>query len=154
MFKKTWYVILVTRFYSYKSDKMPKKSKCKCDKEASASSNAKTNTPKGPIKLDSNKNILIQIHAKPGAKQNTITDVSDDGIGIQINAPPVEGSANIELVKFIASFLGLKSSAVCLERGHKSRNKVLRVTGIITLSEIVKKFNNELPPESKIPEDV
>lgn len=48
-----------------------------------------------------------------------VVDVNHEGINIQINAPPVEGSANTELVKYIASFLGLKSSAVSLERVNK-----------------------------------
>lgn len=45
-----------------------------------------------------------------------ILDVSDEAINVQINAPPVEGSANTELVKYMASVCGVKASHVSLER--------------------------------------
>lgn len=46
----------------------------------------------GPITLDKHGNIRINILAKPGAKHNGITDISTEGVGVQIAAPPVEGS--------------------------------------------------------------
>lgn len=45
----------------------------------------------GPISIDKQGNITIKILAKPGSKQNGITDISTEGIGVQISAPPVEG---------------------------------------------------------------
>lgn len=45
----------------------------------------------GPISLDKQGNIRINVLAKPGAKQNGITDISSEGVGVQIAAPPVEG---------------------------------------------------------------
>lgn len=45
-----------------------------------------------------------------------LTDVSVEGVGVQINAPPVEGEANTELVKYIASVLGLRKSDVSLDK--------------------------------------
>lgn len=73
--------------------------------------------------------------AKPGAKQNAITGtktkiwrrplffiswnftgITDEGVGIQINAPPTEGEANTELVKYVASVLGLRKSDIMLDK--------------------------------------
>lgn len=130
------------------------------DKNMSKKAKAKSKTPatsecdnnKGPIKVDKDGHILIGIYAKPGAKQNAITDISEDGVNIQINAPPVEGSANTELMKYMASFLGLKSSNVSLEKGHKSRNKVLKISGNIEVTEVIKRINAEVPDHSKLPE--
>jgi len=131
---------------------MPKKFKGKTDKGPNIP-DVKAAPSKPPIRTDSEgKHILMDVYAKPGAKQNAIVDVRDEKVNVQINAPPVEGSANNELVKYIASFLGLKSSNVALERGHKSRNKVLKITGDITRDDVVKKVNAELPPESKLPD--
>ncbi|KAF7281928.1 hypothetical protein GWI33_004047 [Rhynchophorus ferrugineus] len=106
---------------------MSKKSKGKSSKQNDA-----LGTPSkisGPI-IPKNDDVELHIHAKPGAKQNTITGIGDESINVQINAPPVDGSANTELVKYIASVLGLKSSAVHLDRGHKSREKVLKISGM------------------------
>lgn len=71
--------------------------------------------------------IQVKILAKPGAKQNQITDSSPEGIGVQIAAPPVEGEANTELVKYLSKVLGVRKSDVSLDRGSKSRNKVILV---------------------------
>jgi len=43
-------------------------------------------------------------------------DISFEGIGIQIAAPPVDGEANTEIVKYVASILGLRKSDVTLDR--------------------------------------
>lgn len=42
--------------------------------------------------------------------------ISDQGVGIQINAPPTDGEANTELVKYVASVLGLRKSDVALDK--------------------------------------
>lgn len=81
----------------------------------------------GPIRLDKCGNLQIQILAKPGAKQTGITDISDDACGVQIAAPPVEGEANAELVRFMAKVLELRRGDVSLDRGSKSRQKVVLV---------------------------
>lgn len=42
--------------------------------------------------------------------------VTPEGVAVQIAAPPVEGEANTELVKYIASVLGVRKSDVSLEK--------------------------------------
>lgn len=81
-----------------------------------------------PVEQDKKGNFAIKILAKPGSKQNGITGIEPEGVGVQINAPPVEGEANTELVKYIASVLGLRKSDVSLDRGSRSRQKILLVT--------------------------
>lgn len=46
--------------------------------------------------------------------------ISEESVGIAISAPPVEGEANTELVKYIAAVLGAKKSEVSLDRVGKS----------------------------------
>lgn len=42
--------------------------------------------------------------------------ITDDSVGIQISAPPMEGEANAELVKYLASVLGVRKSDVIIDR--------------------------------------
>ncbi|CAH0561778.1 unnamed protein product [Brassicogethes aeneus] len=98
----------------------------------------------GPITKDKSNNILISILAKPGAKQNGITGITEEGVGVQINAPPSEGEANIELVKYMASVLGLRKSDVVFDRGFKSRSKTLKITGDISLEDVRSKIETEI----------
>ena len=42
--------------------------------------------------------------------------MSSEGVGVQIAAPPVDGEANAELVRYLAGVLGLRKSDVSLEK--------------------------------------
>lgn len=46
----------------------------------------------------------------------SFSDISSEGIGVQINAPPVEGEANTELVKFLSKVLGIRKSDLNLDK--------------------------------------
>lgn len=101
------------------------------------------NTITGPVTFTKDRSILIKIQAKPGAKNNGITDISEEAVGVAISAPPVQGEANIELVKYLASVLGLKKSDVTLDRGSKGRQKVITATGI-TVDQALERFRKEM----------
>lgn len=89
--------------------------------------------------------IAVKIHAKPGAKKNNITDISDEGVGVQISAPPVEGEANTELVRYIAEVLGLRKGDVSLDKGSRSRNKTILVAqGKLSAEEVTEKIKREM----------
>lgn len=49
-------------------------------------------------------------------KERMPTDISDEAVGIAISAPPTEGEANAELVKYLASIFGVRKSDVSLDR--------------------------------------
>ena len=45
-----------------------------------------------------------------------VQEISEEGVRVQIAAPPIDGEANTELVKFMAKMLGVRKSDVLLER--------------------------------------
>jgi uncharacterized protein YggU (UPF0235/DUF167 family) len=45
-------------------------------------------------------------------------------------APPVEGAANAACVAFLADLLDLPPSQLTILRGERSRQKVIRITGL------------------------
>ncbi|TVU16690.1 hypothetical protein EJB05_40265, partial [Eragrostis curvula] len=71
--------------------------------------------------------VAISIHAKPGSKVATITEIGDEAVGVQIDAPARDGEANAALVDFISSVLGVKKREVSIGSGSKSREKVVLV---------------------------
>ncbi|ROT71570.1 putative UPF0235 protein C15orf40-like [Penaeus vannamei] len=109
---------------------MGKSSKAKGSKGKDTQADAGKAASDSPISTDKSGNVLLKIVAKPGAKESKVTDISSEGIGVQIGAPPMDGEANAELVKFLASTLGVRKSDVSLERGSKSRQKTVCVTGL------------------------
>ena len=53
-----------------------------------------------------------------------------DALDVAIDAKPVDGQANEGITDYIAELLGLKRRDVALQVGHKSREKVLAVSGL------------------------
>ena len=120
---------------------MSSKKNKKKDNNSTQSTTTKINEP---ISLDKSGNITIKVLAKPGAKQNSITDISTDGCGIQIAAPPVEGEANVELIKFLSKVLCLRKSDISLDRGNKSRCKTILISkDSITLDKAIEIIKRE-----------
>lgn len=73
---------------------------------------------------------ILKLHVTPRGSRNEITGWRDDILCVKITAPPVEGAANAAIVKFIADSLKIRKSQVDLVSGDKSREKVLRITGL------------------------
>lgn len=71
--------------------------------------------------------LLLQVSVIPNASCSEVTRVTPSEVNVRLNAPPVEGEANKELVKFLSKSLQLKKSQLDLVQGHKSRLKTLEV---------------------------
>ncbi|XP_010882085.1 UPF0235 protein C15orf40 homolog isoform X2 [Esox lucius] len=121
------------RYYSEKHN-MPKKSKTKSPETPAAS---------GPVSRDKNGVVTIAVHAKPGSKQNAITDVSFEAVGVAIAAPPTDGEANAELVRYFSKVLELKRSEVILDKGSRSREKIVKVSGSLTPEQVLERLKQE-----------
>lgn len=74
--------------------------------------------------------VLIRVHAQPGAKKTEVVGLHGEAIKIRVHAPPVEGRANEELVRFLAKTLGVARSQVSLSKGDTSRSKLFLVTNV------------------------
>ena len=56
-----------------------------------------------------------------------LTDISADGVGVQIAAPAREGEANEELMHYLADILSIKKRSLSLGKGSKSRQKMVTI---------------------------
>ena len=74
---------------------------------------------------EKNEGITLKCYVKPKAKRNQIKGVREGALAVALNTPPLEGRANRELIKFIASALNVPPSRITLLQGERSRNKVL-----------------------------
>jgi uncharacterized protein (TIGR00251 family) len=74
--------------------------------------------------------IIISVRVVPGGRRSEVVGTSEDRLRIRVAARPVEGKANVELVRFIAELSGVRRSAVSITAGDHSRNKTLRIAGI------------------------
>lgn len=77
-----------------------------------------------------NDGILIDVRVIPRAGRSGIAGARDGALLVRLNAPPVEGAANTELVALLAKVLGVPKRAVTIVSGERARRKRLRVAGI------------------------
>lgn len=74
--------------------------------------------------------VRIRLYIQPRASRTEITGSHGDALRIRIAAPPVDGAANDELVRFLAKTLRVPGSAVRLIHGQSGRNKTVEISGI------------------------
>lgn len=72
---------------------------------------------------------LITLHVQPKASKNALAGVHENALKLRLTAPPVEGAANKECVKFLAKLFGVAKSAVEIQQGLKSRHKTVLIKG-------------------------
>jgi uncharacterized protein (TIGR00251 family) len=72
----------------------------------------------------------FQFHIVPNAKQNKVVGEHGGAIKIKLRAPALQGKANAALCRFLAEALKISERRIVLERGHKSRDKLIRIEGL------------------------
>jgi hypothetical protein len=72
----------------------------------------------------------LELKIIPNAPRNEVVGWLGPVLKVKVHAPALEGRANEELLGFLAEKLGLPRRAVTLLRGDKSRQKVIRITGL------------------------
>lgn len=72
----------------------------------------------------------IEVHVIPNAKIDKISGMYHGAIKIKLRAPAVEGKANMALRRFLAETLSVPQRAIVIERGERSRDKVIRIDGL------------------------
>jgi uncharacterized protein (TIGR00251 family) len=87
--------------------------------------------------------ITVSLRVTPGGRQSEVIEVAADQMRVRVGARAVEGKANAELERFLAELFHVRRSAVSLLRGTTSRDKTVRIDGIVAppaelLSQLVR----------------
>jgi hypothetical protein len=72
----------------------------------------------------------IRVRAQPRASRSAIAGEHGGSLRVRLAAPPVNGAANEELIRFLAERLGVPRRRVTLLRGAGAREKVVAVEGL------------------------
>ena len=76
--------------------------------------------------------LVLDLHVQPGAKRTEAAGRHGDRVKIRLAAPPVDGAANDELVRFVAEAFGVPKRNIEILSGATSRQKRVRITGATT----------------------
>jgi len=79
--------------------------------------------------------VRLQLHIQPRAARTEYVGRFGDALKVRIKSPPVDGSANDELLRFLAKSLGVPRARVELVAGHAGRRKTVQVLGV-TVGEV------------------
>jgi uncharacterized protein (TIGR00251 family) len=74
--------------------------------------------------------VILQVHVVPRSAKSEIAGVQGDALKVKIAAPPVEGQANAECIRFLSDILGIKKKQVKILSGHRSKKKTVAIEGI------------------------
>ncbi len=83
--------------------------------------------------------IILKVYVQPKSSKNEVVGPYRDGIKVKVTAPPVEGKANEALIRFLAREFEISPSSIEMLRGHRAREKVLKISGNLN-QELLKKM--------------
>ena len=72
--------------------------------------------------------LTVKVHSR--AKRSAITGRLGDAWKLDLAAPPVDGKANDECVRFFAGLAGVPRARVRVVTGLTSRTKVVEIEGV------------------------
>jgi uncharacterized protein len=74
--------------------------------------------------------VTLKIRVNPRASRTEFAGFYADSLRLRVKAPPVDGAANKECIRFLAKTFKVAKSGISIRSGHKSREKVFEIAGI------------------------
>ena len=75
--------------------------------------------------------IMIEVKVEPRSSRRQISGIMDNDIlKVKLTAPPVDGSANEQLIELISETIGIRKSQIKIVRGQSSKRKLIEITGV------------------------
>ncbi len=74
--------------------------------------------------------LQLEVFIQPQASKNQIIGEHNGELKIKINAPPIDGAANEELIFFLAKKLKMPKRNIFLIKGETSRHKTLIISDL------------------------
>ena len=88
---------------------------------------------------DSARYVTIDLRVIPRVGRAGVAGTRQGTWLVRLNAPPVDGAANRELIELLAETLDVPRRAITIVAGERSRTKRVRVDGM-TLDDVNAKF--------------
>jgi len=74
--------------------------------------------------------MILHVRVKAGSKFNRIEKDAEANWIVRIKAQPVDGKANIELIRFLSEKLEISKSSLEIISGHSSKFKKISIDGV------------------------
>ena len=74
--------------------------------------------------------VLIDVRVIPRTKGSGIAGHRGDAVLVRLQAPPVDGAANTELIEVLSGVLGVPRRDISIVSGDRARQKRVKVRGM------------------------
>jgi uncharacterized protein len=74
--------------------------------------------------------VTFRVRVAPRASRSAAAGEHDGALKVRVAAPPAEGAANAELVRFLARHFSLPARDVEILAGHSSKTKRVRLRNV------------------------
>jgi uncharacterized protein (TIGR00251 family) len=81
--------------------------------------------------------VMLRLSVQSGARKSGFHGVRGEHMRIKIAAPPVDGAANEEIIKFLAEVFSVKKGMIEIRYGKTSSRKFVHIEGI-DLDDLIK----------------
>ncbi len=87
---------------------------------------------------------LISVRVSTRKSQLAIKEVTDEGlVKIDLTCAPVEGKANLELMKYLAELLETHADKIEIRTGLSNRNKLINIKSIDRVT-VLERLRNKI----------
>ncbi len=69
----------------------------------------------------------IFVKAKPAAKEDKVEKIDEEHFSVSVKEPPIQGRANLAIVKSLAEYFNVSPSRVKIISGFISRLKTIEI---------------------------
>ena len=89
--------------------------------------------------------VLLSVHVQPKASRTECVGFYGDSVKVRVAAPPIDGAANEELIRFLADCCSVPRAGISIDTGANSRQKRVHIRGV-TVEHVVARL---LPTSSR-----
>lgn len=72
----------------------------------------------------------LTVRVSPGASRSEVVGTEDGWLKMRLAAPPVDGKANKELIRFLSKTLKTPQRSITISSGASSRLKGVKISGV------------------------
>lgn len=84
----------------------------------------------------------IKFRIIPNARKTELAGEYANAVKIKLSAPPIEGKANAELIKYLSKSLGVSKSSIAFVSGETSKDKLLEIPNF-DMKAIIEKLSEK-----------
>ena len=70
----------------------------------------------------------IYVRVSPRSSRNEVTKISEGEYKVRLTAPPVDGEANIMLLKILSEYFSVPKSSLQIVGGKSAKTKIIDIT--------------------------